>query len=420
MFRELPPQAVKETYYTLPFRTAVDRLAFPVGKKYTDSYTGAGGSCSEWDEVGDGIFLGAIPYELQCDALIEFVSSEQDKNPDQKKRPLKLIISVVDYFELGGSFALPHRIATPKDWSARGVKQCSLPIKDFGAVAFDECIIKAIYEMRECLMEGNSVYVHCKAGRGRSAMLCAIYLAVFDEVYAKLTVEEAFLKAMEQMRGKRTQVKLDNLKSDKAKQVIQHIRNLTALKKQEDEDYFPENIFEVAEVNKEVTQKAYNKEELIDNYLASPAGKIALTEMVFFKELAIYGAFHEPVVIGESSRCTLVRSFFDEMYSATDAKWYRDYHKADSFTQLLLDAEPLSGWIPNIGLSFFGIGPTRKQLVREDRELREELVSKFFGEVTYHLSSHLGFDIETLNNLGMSKKDETVLSMLLSSSVPSM
>ncbi|MDR3490707.1 MAG: hypothetical protein P4M12_01530 [Gammaproteobacteria bacterium] len=396
------------TYYDVPPRSLLSRLAFPVGKLYTDSYTGAGAKYSPWDEIEDGIFVGKIICESECDSLIEFVNNEQEKNPGRKKRPLKLVVSVLDYFELGGSFPL-QRIATPKDWIARGVTHCSLPIKDFGAVAFDDCISKTIHDMRKCWLEGGSVYVHCKAGRGRSAMVCAIYLAVFHDLYAKLELDEAFVHANLQMSGKRSQVKLDEQKSNKAKQVIRHIRAQASIKTEVEEPDIPENFFDE---DKSISHEM-NFEEKLDNYLASSEAKVALSEMVYFKEIAIYAAYHDAMIVGKTDRCEVVKGFLDEMFYATDAKWFRNYHKPDSYIQRLLDVEPLTNLMQSIGLSFFGGAQVSEQVVEEDKKLRQEFVVKFFEEVVKHLCTQLNCDSEALMNL--SKKE-----VLSSSSQPNL
>uniref|UniRef100_A0A2D4H181 Phosphatidylglycerophosphatase and protein-tyrosine phosphatase 1 n=2 Tax=Micrurus corallinus TaxID=54390 RepID=A0A2D4H181_MICCO len=65
---------------------------------------------------------------------------------------------------------------SPEEWEAMGVEQMRLSTVDLTGIPSLENLqkgVKFVLKHREC---GNSVYVHCKAGRFRSATMVAAYL----------------------------------------------------------------------------------------------------------------------------------------------------------------------------------------------------------------------------------------------------
>jgi atypical dual specificity phosphatase len=60
-----------------------------------------------------------------------------------------------------------------------GISQCYAPTTDFECPTLAETM-KCVYFMREHLQAGRSVYVHCKAGRGRSVCVVLAYLVTYE------------------------------------------------------------------------------------------------------------------------------------------------------------------------------------------------------------------------------------------------
>ena len=63
-----------------------------------------------------------------------------------------------------------------QDWADWGVDQLRLRTVDFNNVPSQEKLKAGVEFIEETKQSGKSVYVHCKAGRGRSATLVACYL----------------------------------------------------------------------------------------------------------------------------------------------------------------------------------------------------------------------------------------------------
>ncbi|NXU42544.1 PTPM1 phosphatase, partial [Drymodes brunneopygia] len=65
---------------------------------------------------------------------------------------------------------------SPQEWEAMGVEQLRLSTVDLTGVPTLENLHKGVEFILRHRARGNSVYVHCKAGRSRSATMVAAYL----------------------------------------------------------------------------------------------------------------------------------------------------------------------------------------------------------------------------------------------------
>ncbi|NWV64390.1 PTPM1 phosphatase, partial [Malurus elegans] len=65
---------------------------------------------------------------------------------------------------------------SPQEWEAMGVEQLRLSTVDLTGVPTLENLQKGVDFILKHRAHGNSVYVHCKAGRSRSATMVAAYL----------------------------------------------------------------------------------------------------------------------------------------------------------------------------------------------------------------------------------------------------
>lgn len=63
-----------------------------------------------------------------------------------------------------------------QEWASWGVKHLCLATVDFNNAPPQEMLDKGVSFIEDMQSEDSTVYVHCKAGRGRSATLVACYL----------------------------------------------------------------------------------------------------------------------------------------------------------------------------------------------------------------------------------------------------
>uniref|UniRef100_A0A6B2LG70 Uncharacterized protein n=1 Tax=Arcella intermedia TaxID=1963864 RepID=A0A6B2LG70_9EUKA len=117
-----------------------------------------------WDRVTEHIVLGALPFH--------------DKNHRERLVQIENVGAVVimcQDFEFNPIFGKP---VSPLDWLESGVEVLHMPTEDFNAPNVTE-ISTAVSFIQEFLEKTNgskSVYVHCKAGRGRSVAVVVCYL----------------------------------------------------------------------------------------------------------------------------------------------------------------------------------------------------------------------------------------------------
>lgn len=93
-----------------------------------------------------------------------------------------------------------------QEWQAAGVEQLRLSTVDLTGVPSLENLHRGVEFALQHRQEGTSVYVHCKAGRSRSATLAAAYLIRVGRRHAQLTVPSLFgrLSFLEGEEGIRT------------------------------------------------------------------------------------------------------------------------------------------------------------------------------------------------------------------------
>ncbi|MEN2496110.1 MAG: Phosphatidylglycerophosphatase and protein-tyrosine phosphatase 1 [Marteilia pararefringens] len=112
------------------------------------------GLCSPYSRIIDNLFQGGLPdNELSAEIINRLRAT--------------LVISCNEPEELS------HYDIK---WKRFGVEQCILPIPDFVGVPTMNQANKAVRLISHHLLHNGSVYVHCKAGRSRSAMIVAAYL----------------------------------------------------------------------------------------------------------------------------------------------------------------------------------------------------------------------------------------------------
>ncbi|XP_003742531.1 phosphatidylglycerophosphatase and protein-tyrosine phosphatase 1 [Galendromus occidentalis] len=110
-----------------------------------------------YDRIDDTVVLGALPFHPVASRLIE-------------EERIKAVVSMNEDFEL--KFLTPNR----SSWSKRGVEFLQLPTQDIFAAPEAGKLREGVDLIQRYREQKSSVYVHCKAGRTRSATLVGCYL----------------------------------------------------------------------------------------------------------------------------------------------------------------------------------------------------------------------------------------------------
>lgn len=103
-----------------------------------------------WDRVDAHVVLGALPFARDVPRL----------------RAAGITGVVNACLEYAGPIEAYERA---------GIEQCHIPTLDYSPPSSAD-VARALAFMREVIAKGDDVYVHCKAGRGRSATVVMCYL----------------------------------------------------------------------------------------------------------------------------------------------------------------------------------------------------------------------------------------------------
>ncbi|XP_075693925.1 phosphatidylglycerophosphatase and protein-tyrosine phosphatase 1 [Rhinoderma darwinii] len=115
-------------------------------------------SSRKWyDRIDETIVLGALPFRGMSDRLV-------------KEENVRGVITMNEEYE---TRLLCH---SSQEWKGLGVEQLRLSTVDFTGVPTLEHLQKGVEFVHRHRKMGNSVYIHCKAGRSRSATMVAAYL----------------------------------------------------------------------------------------------------------------------------------------------------------------------------------------------------------------------------------------------------
>jgi len=113
-----------------------------------------------WDRIDQSVILGALPFRSKY---------TEDLIKDEK---IKGVVSMNEDYELA---LFSHQ---SEGWSKMGVNFLQLSTTDIFCAPSQTKLRQGVQFMREIAQDsaGESVYVHCKAGRTRSATLVGCYL----------------------------------------------------------------------------------------------------------------------------------------------------------------------------------------------------------------------------------------------------
>jgi len=174
------------------------------------------------DEILDGLYVSMLPVKhspigsVLSHTHLDIIERIKQQNP---KRPLGLVVSVVEKDELHGEGFLGFATVLPEDWERAGVEHRLLEMRDFQAEVDTHQAIETVFYMKKVYDQGKSVVVHCKAGRARSAMLCLLFMALFS-VDSETGQLYSLDNALKLLQNKRKQVHVGNDKVQTAHNLL--------------------------------------------------------------------------------------------------------------------------------------------------------------------------------------------------------
>ncbi len=128
----------------------------------------------------------AIPVEGEYQIVLGAIPLK-NRGHDETLRSQNLcaVLSLVEDFEIEtqGLFSVPMQ---KKEWKEKGIVQLHIPTRDFNPVSLKD-IDRGVSFIERQRSGGGNIYVHCKAGRGRSATIVICYFMK----YWKMSPEDA-------------------------------------------------------------------------------------------------------------------------------------------------------------------------------------------------------------------------------------
>ena len=112
-----------------------------------------------WNQIDEHLLLGALPIKEK--GHLETI-------------PTGAVLTLLEAFEVDNRWPFTTAISA-EEWKDKGVETLRIGAVDIEGVKLEE-IDQGVEFMRRQIAAGKTVYVHCKAGVGRSATVVACYL----------------------------------------------------------------------------------------------------------------------------------------------------------------------------------------------------------------------------------------------------
>ncbi|XP_074652359.1 phosphatidylglycerophosphatase and protein-tyrosine phosphatase 1-like [Tubulanus polymorphus] len=151
-----------------------------------------------YNRIDEHIILGALPFRHMTEQL----STEEN---------VKGVITMNEEFETR------FLVNTQQEWEENGIKQLRLDTEDFINSPTLTNIIEGMKFIEQIKRDNGTVYVHCKAGRTRSATIVACY--IIQKVGCSPT------EAVDFIRGKRSHILLRQKQMDSIEEFYNTIKN---------------------------------------------------------------------------------------------------------------------------------------------------------------------------------------------------
>jgi atypical dual specificity phosphatase len=145
-----------------------------------------------WNTITPQIVLGAIPLGPHHAQRL-------------KKEGVNAVLTMLEDFELEQGIVQP---ISSDEWAQQGIEHHHIKAVDFTGVPVDQ-IQQGVAFLENQIRDGKKVYVHCKAGRGRSATIVVAYLLKQSYAQTNTTFSDAYAAIHQQVKAARPQINLN-------------------------------------------------------------------------------------------------------------------------------------------------------------------------------------------------------------------
>lgn len=188
----LPTLAIVACVATALFIFEISRnrhkLLFEISLLYTMA-----GKNDWWNPIDQHIVLGAIPLGPEhAERLVE-------------QEEISAVLTMLEDFEVAKGLVEP---ISAQQWADKKIDHLQIQAKDFIGVPVDQ-IQEGVAFLEKHINQGKKVYVHCKAGRGRSATIVVAYLLKKKYAGTNTEFKDAYKDIHDFVKRKRPQINLN-------------------------------------------------------------------------------------------------------------------------------------------------------------------------------------------------------------------
>ena len=126
-----------------------------------------------WNEMSNRLYVGAIP--LKDNNILSYYYKSKSHCDELKELGITDVISVNKKFELNSATLVSNPVSD-NDYKNAGITQHIFETEDFKGIRIET--INHCIDLIENILKNynNKIYLHCKAGKGRSIIIYACYM----------------------------------------------------------------------------------------------------------------------------------------------------------------------------------------------------------------------------------------------------
>jgi protein-tyrosine phosphatase len=282
-----PKLAYGFTHFYNQARAHIDWQSFNVIKEATE-FTGE-------------VMLGQMPLFSFLDPLRKKLANSG------------LVVSCNDHFELSGVGTFCS-IIPPHIWTHYNIEHQHLPFSDFATNADPLLIVQVLQKMVDVHKNNGNIYIHCKAGRSRSALIAALFLCITNDslkqqllhTQNKQEIDVILLNMVNHIKEIRSQVVVSKDNLDLGTKILKHY------------------IFYWKEIHR--NQHLFNTDDSVSNKLTAELALAAISQSDEYKFIWDQGYKNQAFF-------SVIKLFSEQIYAYLE----RNKDKAFEMDQIILD-----------------------------------------------------------------------------------
>lgn len=163
-----------------------------------------------WNNIDDNVILGGIP--LHNSGHMETLIDEG----------VSAVLSLVEDFEMKSTIYF-HPV-TKNDWEKNGIRFLQIQVADSYGLQLNE-IHQCMDFILDNIKNHRKIYIHCKAGKGRSAsvVLCYMLWNIYEK--NRTLTEDDVIDAYKELKVRRGEIYINDIQFEPIRAYADSLRN---------------------------------------------------------------------------------------------------------------------------------------------------------------------------------------------------